>query len=181
MRVNPIPAAFSFMLPGLGQVYQRRFLPGVLCFAGFTALSFLTPARSLLPVLAIGSALESFLSEKKKPATSPDVKPRLSLYAAVGMIGFLGWFSWVSPVFLPVGNLLDTQAQAEELARGIRGCRKSLGRLPAQLSDCPGLSIRDNWGQNFYYGTDDRGFQIRSSGRDKQLGSEDDFVFHYRD
>ena len=134
------------------------------------------------PVVAIGSAVEAFLREQRSPLSKPARRARTSLFATVGMIGFIGWMSWVSPMFLPVGNLLEVQDQAENLARAIRRCRKDLGRYPTQLSECSGaaLFIQDIWGETFHYGLDARGFEIRSSGRDRQWGSKDDFVFHYR-
>lgn len=182
MRVNPIPAVFSFLLPGLGQVFQRRLAPAVLFFAGFTALSFLRYGRWLLPIVALGAAVETFLQEQKAP-TSSEGGPRRTLFTVVGMLGFFGWMSWVSPVFLPVGDLLETQGQADDMAKAIRRCRNDLGRLPGQLSECAGtgLFVQDNWGETFQYRADARGFEIRSSGRDRQLGNGDDFVFHYRE
>ena len=182
MRVNLLPPTFSFLLPGLGQVYQRRYGMAVLAFSTFTAIYFWPAGKAAMPVMAIAVATECFLREKKIPSVQSG-RTRNSLFAVVGMLGFLSWMLYVSPAFLTVGSLMDTQDQAEKFAARIRSCRKLMGPAVTCAGFPPGANepILDPWGESFSYRPDSKGFEIRSSGPDKKAGTGDDFVFHYRD
>lgn len=182
MQKDLLPAAFSFCLPGLGQLYQGRQAPAVLLFAAFIGLCFLSFGRYLLPAMAILAAFEAFLKTPDGSRAVARSRRRVTLYGSVGVIGLLAWMGVASPVFLPVGALLEVQQSADTLSKGIQRCQASLGRRPAKIADCPSLvaeRLNDPWGTAFEYLPTDRGFQLISRGRDRQLGTSDDFRFTF--
>src|SRR4051812_41170279 len=63
-KFRRLSAFFSFALPGLGQVYQRRYLAGAIFFLTFICLATVSAAHLLLPLLAAIAGLETrrFLS-----------------------------------------------------------------------------------------------------------------------
>lgn len=166
------------MMPGLGQVYQRRYAIAAAFFCIFTTANFVPQARLILPVLALLASFEAFRQERKDV---PGPKTRLYVFCSVGMIGFLGWMSFAATAFLPVGNTLATHEQADRLAGEIRRCRQLLGRDPAGFFECPESGqAADPWGRAYRYQKTESGFEIRSAGPDGAFGNRDDYRFTYR-
>lgn len=175
---NLLPAAFSFMLPGLGQVYQRRYAVASIVFCVFTAANFVPHGRYLLPLFALLSSFEAF---RRSGPIEKEPRFRIYLFGSVGLIGFLGWMSFAATAFLPVGNTLQTHEEADGLAREARQCAKLLGRYPTGLHECPEhKAVSDPWGRPYRYQKTESGFEIRSLGPDGVLGSRDDYRFTYR-
>jgi len=182
MRINPVPSAFSFMLPGLGQVYQRRLIPAALFFSGFTALHFVSVGRWLLPLVAVAASAEAYFYEKKVPSPSAQPRSRLVAFFIVAIIGLVSWTILAGPAFLPVGNLLDVKESAEGYAAAVRRCKSELKKLPQAVSECASPRFpADPWGNAFQYRVIENGFVLRSPGRDQLPETGDDFVFRYRE
>jgi len=182
MRLNPVPSAFSFMLPGLGQVYQRRLVPAALFFSGFTALHFISAGRWLLPLVAVGASAEAFFHERKNPTSLAQPRSRWLAFSVVAVIGLVSWTILAGPAFLPVGNLLDAKESAEGYAAAVRRCKGELKKLPQAVSECSSPRFpADPWGNAFQYRVIENGFVLRSPGRDQIPETGDDFVFRYRE
>lgn len=90
-----IPATLSFLLPGLGQVYQRRPGRGISIFLAFTLLNSLPTTR---PFLVVPVVVGSWDAYRGTPATgeAPDAagsEGRRYWFLAAGFAAFVGWMS----------------------------------------------------------------------------------------
>ena len=175
------------MLPGLGQLYQGSHLLACGLFSIFIALSLFPGTRLIVPLVAFAASWEAFRRNNlsgggAKVETPSHPGLRTFAFAAVGMIGFLAWMGWVSPAFLPVGTQMDINDQVDRLAAEIRACRKAQGSYPRTLEDClssrkSNVSPIDPWGSPYVYTLLPDGFELRSPGRDRKLGTEDDYIY----
>ena len=183
------------MLPGLGQVYQRRFVMASVVFTIFTAMQFYLPLRAFLPLVALVASFEAFLRGPQVKMVSQSVSAeknsrkssqfRNYVFSTIAVIGFLGWMSFASMAFLPVGASVTTKEAADHLAKEVKQCAKLLGRYPAGLSECPSegfdpVMALDSWGRPYHYQSNAQGFEIRSLGPDGVLSTRDDYRFTYR-
>ena len=55
--------------------------------------------------------------------------------------------------------------------------------LSSSLEEClavrkSSVSFVDPWGSPYIYTPHPKGFELRSAGRDRKLGTEDDYVYH---
>lgn len=187
-------AVLSFLLPGLGQVYQQKYYRGCLIFAGFTALNFIPWIRlALLPValiaawdsLRIPPAAAAFEATSPGPSKKAE-RQRLILFSIVGIFGFFSWFLiFASPFLIPFRNQIEVNEQVERLAARVRSYESRQGQTPTNLSECVAPEeaqrlLKDPWGNPFELHASPDGFEIRSAGPDHQFGTRDDYTFHFR-
>jgi len=95
---------------------------------------------------------------------------------AASLIGLLG---------VAVGLSALGFDDAAEIYNGVQEYYESNGRVPAQLTDVPGVSqqqLTDAWGNQFEYEVVDNGeaYFLRSLGRDGQPGTDDDLELFRR-
>lgn len=82
-------AILSFLQPGLGQLYQKRFFKAAAFFSFFAWALFSSRGVAFIPFLVVASAADIyFLSSIDEKARNPQ---REWLFAACGFIGFLSW------------------------------------------------------------------------------------------
>lgn len=177
----------SFLLPGLGQVYLRMPMRAALFFAGFTIAGTIPGALLFLPLVAFAAAWDAFRQAEKILPEGTTLTPpenwRASRFAAVGFIGFMGWMMIVSPQLLPVGSAMEANQRAEWLATQVRGFNQRYGHYPNELGELPDLPrdrTLDPWGTPYVYRRTERGFELRSAGRDHRGGTNDDMIYHFR-
>jgi hypothetical protein len=101
-RDNIRAAVFSFLLPGLGHLYQHRVGRALSLFAAFTLLLMMEKTRVLIPILALGSswdALRFGLSFREMAG-----RLRIGVFTIVAVVAFLAWMLLLTPIFfrLPV-------------------------------------------------------------------------------
>jgi hypothetical protein len=188
-------ATLSFLLPGLGQVYQQKYFLGGLVFAIFTALNFVPSLRLLLLPAALLAAWDTLripptaVSTSASLSTLAENKPqrqRLILFSIVGIFGFISWFLiFASPLLVPFRNQIEVNEQVERLATRVRAYEARQGQTPASLAQCvspeeaDGL-LKDPWGTLFQLQASPDGFEIRSAGPDRTFGTKDDYSYHFR-
>ena len=209
MQVNRLflSATYSFLLPGLGQIYQGLYAKGACFFIVFSALNFTESGRFYSPLVALAAALEAYWTEKNREAPEQkalvpisDEKGRVVLpwppgkqvslpeefqgrnlrFSLVGICGAVLWIFSVYSAWLPLGDVLELQHRAERLAAAVRRYQTERGRLPERLDEIGApVDRKDPWGSPFDLRPTRDGFELRSAGRDRQLGTEDDAVFRY--
>jgi hypothetical protein len=186
MRVNRLflPATYSFLLPGLGQVYQGSYVKGVLFFSAFSTLNFAPQSRLISPLAVLLAVLEAYWSEKRRPepATPPisEFRGRNLIYSLVGVVGAILWIFSVSPAWLSLGDVMEMQHRAARLERAIHIFRSERGRFPQTLNQIGDSRDRfDPWGSAFEYEVVPDGFVLRSPGPDRKSRTADDAVFRY--
>jgi hypothetical protein len=190
---------YSFCVPGLGQVFQTRYVAGLAWFTAFVLFNFFWAARfsprmgffSLL--ISLGSAREALHVESRRKSMArqepwtaeslAELKGRPLAFTVVGVFGFLLWFFSVSSSWLPLGSALTLQAQAQEIGRLARRYREKNGTFPSKLEDL-GKDFarsygRDPWGSEFSLQREADGLEVRSPGPDRARGTSDDAVFHF--
>ena len=95
-RTDQTPALLSFLLPGLGQLFQRHLLASVGFFGVFCGLLVGDLSRWALPLWALLSAFEAM---RRKAGAGQ--RFRVRLYAGVGILGFVCWFGFFAGLFFP--------------------------------------------------------------------------------
>lgn len=185
-RPGFLPGFLSFCLPGLGQLYQRRFPVAAAGFLPFWAFLALMPGHAWPLLLAVGFGAEAFRWGTLHPpaeVSSVVFKRRRTAYTATGIIGFCFWAMLVSPAALPLQRQAMANAAADRLAAFYRNCAREIGRKPSSAADCAALGepkAPDPWGRAFHYLATERGFELRSAGADGKATTQDDFVYQYR-
>ncbi len=180
------PGFLSFCLPGLGQLYQRRFLAAALGFFPFWFCLARYPGHPWTLLLSVAFATEAFrrAGHAKQQEVKPEALTRRKLaYTITAVIGFCFWGMLVSPAALPLQRQSVANAAADQLSVFIRDCARRRGERPALLEECAVFGIPkifDPWGGNFHYVPTDRGFELRSFGADGKAGNSDDFLYRYR-
>jgi hypothetical protein len=187
------PGFLSFCLPGLGQLYQRRFLTAAAGFLPFWICLALAPGHPWPLFLAVGFGAEAFRWGARQHPTNesavsnePAVRRRRTAFAVTAIVGFCFWAMLVSPAALPLKRQAIANAAAERLAAFYQGCARRLGQRPTSRAQCleqGGQSVselRDPWGGEFQYLATERGFELRSAGADRKAETADDFVYRYR-
>lgn len=180
-------AFLSFCLPGLGQLYQRRVAFTAGTFAIFCLLALGGGfTRGLLPLWAIAAGWEALRHPPVVPASETleatrTHRRRRGIFAIFGVVGFLFWFAMVGGSWFPVETQMKADEAAGRMAEALRQCRGSHAQWPLGLADCPAVPrLTDPYGHAFEYRRSDAGFELLSAGRDGQLGTADDFHFHFR-
>jgi hypothetical protein len=194
-------ALLSFLLPGMGQVYQGHYRRGVALFAAFSLLASITEARLLLPFAAVLAAAEAYRGRTiRLPKMSFEMPFRVAsllrreqtspyrpwLYGIVASLGFCLWIGLVIPFLYPYSVQATLNDQVDALADRVRGYVAEQGKYPAQLSEVlpRGAKVQDwlvdPWGTEYGFSATKDEFEIRSAGSDKKMGTSDDYVFHYR-
>lgn len=174
------PALLSLLLPGLGQLYQSRYVPSLVFFSLFLLAQFVQPLRlaPLIPILACAEAI--FRRSSFSPGTAPSSKN--IFYAGVGLVGVVSWSFSYFPLIHPVGYQMEWNDRLPKIVGAVRECQKREGRLGIDFSRCvlPPLSS-DPWGNPLVFGLHtEGGFEIRSAGPDQTIHTGDDFIYHAR-
>lgn len=201
-------AIFSFLLPGLGQVYQRHYSRGIGLFVAFSILACFGEARLLLPLAALLTSVEAYRNKKVSGSYDKKSTPRWAkwfveqnnvrfyrkwLYSLVAGLGFILWFGLFAPVLYPNYYQVELNAQMDWLADEVREFHAKTGRFPNPLSQInesgrdlseqssyfPSRLV-DPWGQPIQIIEVDNGFELRSSGPDKKVNTKDDFSYFYK-
>jgi hypothetical protein len=200
-RERRIAALLSFLMPGLGQVYQHHYRRGAALFVAFSILACISDARLLLPLAAGLTAFEAYrnrLGTWPSPDSLPDgwlrnvFSPREAspyrpwLYGIVGSFGFVLWFGLFAPTLYPFRYQAQLNDQTDWLADRVRTFHAEKGRLPASLKEVlhedesPQQMLTDPWGQEYRLIESAEQFELRSSGPDRKFDTPDDFSFRYR-
>ncbi len=182
-RKDLLPAAMSFMLPGLGHVFSGNALRGMFFFGLFTLLNGTAATRVIVPMVVVVASWDAYrTTPAEKDAVS---QQKRAAFLAVGFISFLAWMSMVAMVLLPYGKQDTINRTVEYLSDGVKACARELKRLPATLDECgDGFAkvrrLKDPWGLAYAYRPQGEGrFEIRSAGRDGNFDTEDDFIYRY--
>lgn len=202
-KADPTAGWLSFLLPGLGQVYQGWYARGLTLFTAFTLISLFRDGRILLPVAAFLAGFEAYRPKAKrewwavweeelasywaryfKDPSRPN-RLRKPCYIAVGVMGFLGWFFLFAPALYPFEAQARLNDSVDLLADRVREYRAAKGNIPPALSevlhatDAQNLLI-DPWGQSLLIRATPEGFEIVSKGKDRTESTQDDFRYRFR-
>lgn len=177
----PIHAGtLSFLLPGLGQLYQKRVGAAVLCFVVYIAVLALGTYRVWI---FVPMALSAGDAQRQPNQPYAIWNARTLSYFLVGTTAFIFAFSLMVEKVLPYPQIGKMSYVADALAEEIRRCAVAAHVLPPRFESCPGLAARwktDPWGHAFVYEPLPPGFEIRSVGRDGQDKTDDDFVYRFQ-
>ncbi len=175
LKQHPIQAGvLSFMLPGLGQLYQRRLVAAVPFFLFFIVLLWSDFRLWIVVPMAVAA-----WDAQRIPAQKLAWDRRIGFYFIVATIAFFASFALLSERVVGQPAMGKMGYTADALAESIQTCGIQRNAMPSTIADCAGLRWgRDPWGQPYAYVLQNAGFEIRSLGRDG-VTSEDDFVFRY--
>lgn len=180
------------MMPGLGQLYTHRVVPGVGFFMIFATCMALPNLRFALPFLVMGAAAEAYFSLKAKAREGESWRTgevaywksqkdqyRLPLFSFVGVLGGIAWIFLFFPQVSPLGAQSDMNDRADQLAKNVYLYRARHGVPPQSLEIALRESRQDNllldpWGSAYQLEVSERGFAIRSAGPDSKMGTSDD-------
>ncbi|MEZ4752048.1 MAG: hypothetical protein R3B54_15865 [Bdellovibrionota bacterium] len=190
-------ATFSLMMPGLGQLYTHRVVPGVGFFMIFATLLALPNFRYGLPLLVMAAAAEAYFSLKAKAREGESWRSgevaywksqkdqyRLPLFTFVGVLGGIAWIFLFFPQVTPLGAQSDMNDRVDSLAKNVYLYRARHGQPPQSLeialreSGQEGL-LFDPWGSAYRLEVYERGFGIRSAGPDSEMGTTDDSSYTF--
>ncbi|MSP19918.1 MAG: hypothetical protein EXR74_10160 [Bdellovibrionales bacterium] len=96
---NILAGAFSFCLPGLGQLFLNRPFSALVFFSLFIVTELNKPYLIWLPVIALISSLEAFLN--RNPSSSLN-KYSVYLYTVIGSLSLVYWILLFSPTLIPM-------------------------------------------------------------------------------
>lgn len=200
---DPTSGFLSFMLPGLGQVYQGWYGRGITLFIAFIIVSVFRDGRILLPFAALlagfeayrpkarremwstwDEALSTFWSRWLTDRTRP-TRYRKPLYAGVGIMGFLAWFTLFAPALYPFEAQAQLNDTAEVIADRVRDFRATNGGLPQDTdlllrANEPQETLLDPWKKKLLIKPMESGFAVQSLGKDGVEGTRDDFQYKFR-
>jgi hypothetical protein len=202
-KYDPMAGWLSFLLPGLGQVYQGAYTRGVTLFCAFILVACFRDGRIFLPLAALLAGFEAYRPKAKKEHwsiweralssywsrylrdRSQPQRVRKPIYAIAAILGFLGWFALFAPAIYPFEAQARMNDAADALADKVRDYRASKGILPTSLNELlkPGESdegIKDPWGETIMIRASEDGFDLLSKGRDRQANTRDDYRYHFR-
>lgn len=92
MTMMPLPAVYSVLLPGLGQLYQHRARRAVLIFGLFIGMSYFAPTQGWLPLAALTAGVDSLRIQASVNRVAEGSRIRRYLFVSVGLVAFLSWF-----------------------------------------------------------------------------------------
>lgn len=193
----------SFLMPGLGQVYQGAYARGITLFIAFILVASFRDGRIFLPFAALLAGFEAYRPKVKKEHwsiwerafsgywnkffkdRSKPHKWRMPLYSISGIAGFLCWFMLFAPSIYPFEAQAQLNDTVDTLADRVREFKVTKGKYPVDLSELvrEGESqdgVKDPWGEVILVRPSDDGFELISKGRDKQDGTRDDFKYRFR-
>lgn len=188
---------YSFALPGLGQVYQGRYVVGLVFFLIFAGLAMCSSAVLWLPIVAILSGLETRRAAGRQAGKTPGWakeletryadklrRARLPFFTLVAGLGLASWAMLLGAKVLPFGAQMEVSERADWFAERVKGFRARRGVLPRTLEEVVEEKERarliDPWGSAFRLQPSDGGFRIDSAGRDKTFQTKDDLVYRFR-
>jgi zinc D-Ala-D-Ala dipeptidase len=82
-------AILSFLLPGAGQIYQKRLFRGLIFFALFAASFLWAKPQAIAVLIAFAAALECFSGPR---TADPGYTQRYFVFLAASLLGFIIWF-----------------------------------------------------------------------------------------
>ena len=183
-KKDALPATLSFLLPGLGQLYQKRTRVSFAFFSGFTVMALRLNLASFVPIFALLSGLEALRWQSslfyRPTVEAVPARGREALFGLVGGVGFMSWFWLVVPSWLPVTSARDCIIRAEVLADQVKVCARKLGHYPRALVECQLIPPIDPWGNVFQYRVTTMGFEILSLGPDGKIDTADDRRYRFR-
>ena len=94
-----LAGAFSFCLPGLGQLFLNRPLSSVVFFTLFIIAELNPPYLKGLPVIALISSLEAFMTGDQN---WPLNKYSIYLYSVIASLSLVYWILLLSPTIIPM-------------------------------------------------------------------------------
>ena len=84
-------ATLSFLLPGLGQLFQRRLALASALFLAFTLLSFFPKTLPYSTLVAFLAAWEAARAPRMEPPATSQERWRKAIYLIVGCLANLAW------------------------------------------------------------------------------------------
>ena len=103
IKQRRLAGAFSFCLPGLGQVYSRRHLRATVFFLGFCILEMQSLLIVWVPLWALASSVEAFIS--KIPQNLDSTTSRDMIFATIASLGLLLWMLSFAPLVIPLTKI----------------------------------------------------------------------------
>ncbi len=184
-RPGFMPGFLSFCLPGMGQLYQRRYRAAAAGILPFWFLLAVLPGHAWPLLLAFAFGGEAFYWGSSRPAieaSTEGLRRRRNAYVVTAIVAFCFWAMLVSPAALPLRRQGMANAVADKLAGFYQACARQRGSPPANAADCGAEARRptDPWGGSFDYVLTERGFELRSAGADGKWATPDDFIYRYR-
>lgn len=202
-KYDPTAGWLSFMMPGLGQVYQGAYARGITLFIAFTLVASFRDGRIFLPVAALLAGFEAYRPKARKEhwsiwerafsgtwsrllrAESPPQRWRKTLYAIAGITGFICWFFMFAPSVYPFEAQAELNDTVDVLADRVRDFRVTQGKYPESLQETlrageTGDRLKDPWGEMILVKPVDDGFELISKGRDRVENTRDDFKYRFR-
>jgi hypothetical protein len=181
-----ITALLSCLLPGLGQVYQKRFGEGLLFFGVFVCLLWFPVTRPYIFLVVLASAYEAHRRHAQREEEE-DPTWKLYVFFSGGFLAFFGWFILAGSDLLPFSVQLRMQSRIDPLVKELKSYKVNHGYYPESLvemvsdraaGDTEGEPLQtDPWGRPFDYRKTESGFELRSAGRDGVFGNKDDYVY----
>ncbi len=200
---DPTAGYLSFLLPGLGQVYQGWYGRGVALFIAFIVICSLREGQVFLPLAAFLAGFEAYRPKAKKEIwtvwdeaivsfwsrwftdRSKPNRIRRPMYILVGVVGFIGWFFLFAPSLYPFEAQAKLNESADLWSDRVRDYRASRGELPKDLRSLIKVGeseaiVQDPWGRDLLIRQTESGFELRSLGRDGMAETRDDRTYSFR-
>ncbi len=172
------PALLSLALPGLGQLSQKRYPWAVGFFAVFVFVTLAEDVWWTLPCIALVAGLETLRSDRT--VASKD-RTRKIAYGSIGALGLLCWVGFFGVHFFSLGGNMRINEDVDALRAVFRRCQTVHQGDDPTILNCvqfdPDALMKDPWGTSYDISLRDGTFEVRSLGRDKILGSDDDYVY----
>lgn len=197
-KYDPMAGWLSFLMPGLGQVYQGAYARGITLFIAFILVASFRDGRIFLPFAAVLAGFEAYRPKARKEHwsiwerafsgywaklfkdRSKPHKWRNPLYSISGIAGFLCWFLLFAPSIYPFEAQAQLNDTVDGLADRVREFKATKGTYPGDLTEVSPEGNKDPWGEVILVRPIDDGFELISKGRDKQEGTKDDFKYRFR-
>jgi len=178
----------SAIIPGLGQLYNKQYLKGLLIFGAVLIFTILVPISSVYPygIAAVYSLADLFYTEEKITGTKKAVVHLLcGLVVILVVIPSILYFSLVGIKKLnkEVFSSDKTKEEMNQISQALEDYHAYYHAYPESYNRFIGSRpiysdwAKDNWGNPFKYDAPDSShFVLTSAGKDEVIDTKDDII-----